>query len=86
MPLFELNNQPIMSRPPGEHLELDRMIAAAVINPEFSALLLSDPELALEQGFQGEKFLLTQGDQDFLLSTRASSLSDLANLASGLKP
>jgi hypothetical protein len=47
-------------------LELSRLLAAAVINPEFCHLLLDDPELALESGFQGEDFLFTEEERDLI--------------------
>jgi hypothetical protein len=59
-------------------LELSRLLAAAVINPEFSCLLLNDPELALKSGFQGEDFLFTEEECELILSIRADSLTDLA--------
>jgi hypothetical protein len=60
-------------------LELSRLLAAAVINPEFCHLLLDDPELALESGFQGEDFLFTEEERALIVSIRAASLADLAN-------
>jgi hypothetical protein len=60
-------------------LELSRLLAAAVINPEFCCLLLDDPELALDGGFQGEDFLFTEEERDLILSIRAASLADLAS-------
>ena len=60
-------------------LELSHLLAAAVINPEFCHLLLDNPELALESGFQGEGFLFTEEERDLILSIRAASLADLAN-------
>ena len=60
-------------------LELSRLLTAAVINPEFCHLLLDDPELALESGFQGEDFLFTEDERELILSIRATSLADLAN-------
>jgi hypothetical protein len=60
-------------------LELSHLLAAAVINPEFCRLLLDNPELALESGFQGEGFLFTEEERDLILSIRAASLADLAS-------
>lgn len=60
-------------------LELSRLLAAAVINPEFCRLLLDDPELALESGFQGEEFLFTEEERELIVSIRAASLADLAS-------
>ena len=60
-------------------LELSRLLAAAVINPEFCHLLLDDPELALKIGFQGEDFLFTEEERELIVSIRAASLADLAS-------
>ena len=60
-------------------LELSRLLAAAVINPEFCCLLLADPEVALQRGFQGEDFFFTEDERNLILSIRADSLSGLAN-------
>jgi len=60
-------------------LELSRLLAAAVINPNFRHLLLDNPELALSSGFQGEDFLFTEEERDLILSIRADSLADLAD-------
>jgi hypothetical protein len=60
-------------------LELSRLLAAAVINPEFCHLLLENPESALDSGFQGEDFLFTEEERDLILSIRAASLADLAS-------
>jgi hypothetical protein len=62
----------------GENLELSRLMAAAVINPKFCALLLDNPELALDSGFRGETFLFTEEERDLILSIRADSLAELA--------
>jgi hypothetical protein len=60
-------------------LESSRLLAAAVINPEFCRLLLDDPELALKNGFQGEDFFFSDEERNLILSIRADSLADLAN-------
>ena len=61
------------------HLELSRLLAAAVVNQRFRHLLLEDPELALKNGFQGEAFSFTEEELDLILSIRTDSLADLAN-------
>ena len=63
----------------GDRLELSRLLAAAVINPRFCHLLLEDPELALETGFQGETFSFTDEERDLVKSIRADSLAGLAS-------
>jgi len=61
-----------------DHLELNRLLAAAVVNGEFCRLLLDDPALALQDGYQGESFLLSEEERALILSIRADSLTDLA--------
>jgi hypothetical protein len=62
-----------------DRLEVSRLLAAAVVSPKFCHLLLEDPELALEAGFQGETFSFTEEESDLIRSIRADSLADLAN-------
>jgi hypothetical protein len=57
---------------------ISRLLAAAVINHEFRDLLLSDPEKALTQGYQGETFNLDYQERRRVLSVRAKSLTDFA--------
>ncbi|MEJ2412671.1 MAG: hypothetical protein P8Y34_06715 [Anaerolineales bacterium] len=57
---------------------ISRLLAAAVINREFRDLLLSDPEKALTQGYQGEIFNLDYQEKRRVLSVRAKSLTDFA--------
>lgn len=61
-------------------LDLSRLLAAATINQEFERLLLDDPLTALQQGYQEEKFLLTNEERDLVLSIRANSLPELAQI------
>lgn len=63
---------------PGMNLEVARVLAAAVVNKEFCKLLLQDPKTALEQGYEGESFLLSDQEKGFLLTNRADTLQDLA--------
>ena len=60
-------------------LEVSRLLAAAVVNPQFCDLLLEDPALALKTGFQGETFSFNNEERNLILSIRADSLADLAN-------
>ncbi|MEW6094304.1 MAG: hypothetical protein AB1531_10095 [Chloroflexota bacterium] len=63
-----------------EHLDLSRLLAAATINQDFERLLLDDPQAALQQGYQDEKFFLTDEERDLVMSIRADSLSELAQI------
>lgn len=60
------------------HMELGRVLAAAVVNRPFCQLLLDDPELALQNGYQGEAFFLNNEERALILSIRADSLKELA--------
>lgn len=57
---------------------LSRLLMAAAINPRFCAALLTDPQRALQAGFGGEVFPLSQTTFDRLASIRASSLPEFA--------
>jgi len=60
------------------HSEVNRLLAAAVVNKKFRQLLLNDPVRALETGYQGEKFTFSRGDHDLIVSIQAKSLAELA--------
>lgn len=57
---------------------ISNLFEAAVINDQFCQLLLSKPEKAIKQGYQGNSFELTSEEQDLIISINANSLSDLA--------
>lgn len=57
---------------------LSRVFAAAVVNRQFCDMLLRDPHAALQKGYLGESFFLSNQEQDLLVSIRANTLSDLA--------
>lgn len=63
---------------PGVNLELARVLAAAIVNKDFCALLLQNPEEALTQGYLGEPFVLSDQEKNFLLTNHADTLQDLA--------
>lgn len=64
----------------GERLELSRLLAAATVNQDFGNLLINEPQVALEQGYQDENFLLSQDERDLVLSIHAGSLTELAQI------
>jgi hypothetical protein len=68
----------IMPTVKGVGCELNRLLAAAVVNDRFQKLLLDHPEKALQEGYQGETFFLTREEYDLVLSIRASTLKDFA--------
>ena len=57
---------------------ISRLMAAAVINARFRNLLLSRPEQALREGFQGEDFNLDRTERNLILSIQAIDLADFA--------
>lgn len=57
---------------------LSKLFEAAVVNRQFCQLLLSQPETALRQGYQGISFGLTPEEQALIVSIQANSLPDLA--------
>jgi len=61
-----------------KHGGLNRVLAAAVMSPKFCHLLLENPSLAVQTGFQGEAFSLTTEETALMLSIRANSLTELA--------
>ncbi len=68
-----------ISAPSENRLEMSRLMAAAVVSPSFCRLLLEDPGQALEDGYQGETFLLSDAERYLILSIHARSLPDLAD-------
>jgi hypothetical protein len=61
-----------------DHLELFRLLAAATVSPPFCQQLLIDPKQAIENGYQGETFLLSEAERYLLLFIHADSLAELA--------
>ena len=57
---------------------LSKLFEAAVVNRQFCQLLLSQPEMALRQGYMGNTFDLTFEEQALIISIQARSLPDLA--------
>jgi len=66
-----------------DHTELSRLLTAAVVNTQFKALLLDNPESALESGYLGESFQLANEERALLISIRAGTLTELAKQLSG---
>ena len=59
--------------------EVSKLLTAAVVSKAFCQLLLSNPAQALEDGYNGMRFALTNQEKELLLSIRAKSLSELAS-------
>jgi hypothetical protein len=75
---YDLPMTVVVTQSDNDHLEINRLLAAAVINKSFCSLLLDNPELALAEGFQGETFPLSAEERALVLSIRAGNLTDLA--------
>lgn len=58
--------------------ELTKLVAAAVISHHFCHLLLTDPEQALESGYNGTTFDLTTRERQLVLTIQATSLTEFA--------
>ena len=72
-----LTHQPIATVDTSKDTEsLTRLLVAAAINPRFCAALLKDPQRALQTGFGGEGFPLSQTTLSRLAVIRASTLPE----------
>lgn len=57
---------------------LGRLLTAAVVSREFCNLLLANPAMAVETGYNGEAFDLAAEEQEMIFSIRATTLADFA--------
>jgi hypothetical protein len=62
------------------------LIAAAVVDSSFRELLLANPAYALEKGYYGQFFRLSDEERQLVESIRATSLSDFASQLVGCLP
>lgn len=62
----------------GRSTEISKVISAAVINKSFREMLLDHPGLALNQGFGGQNFYLTDDEKAVICSIKATNLSDFS--------
>jgi hypothetical protein len=60
------------------HLEISRILTAAVINRSFCNLLLTNPAKAISAGYRGQSFHLPKDERVRLVSIHASSLAEFA--------
>ena len=58
--------------------EMSRLISAALVDEKFCHLLLADPAVAIASGYNNEAFNLSPQEKIFVLTTGATSLTDLA--------
>ena len=61
-----------------QRLELNRLVAAAVVNRRFRQLLLTQPAKAIENGYNGETFSLTPASRQLVCSIVARTLEEFA--------
>ncbi len=72
-----LTRQPIATVDTSKDTDsITRLLVAAAINPRFCAVLLRDPQHALQAGFGGEGFPLSQTALNRLVSIQASTLPE----------
>jgi hypothetical protein len=57
---------------------ISRLLVAAAVNPGFCATLLANPQKALQSGFGGEGFPLSEIAVSALMTIQASTLPELA--------
>jgi hypothetical protein len=77
-PVFETSLSLQMAKPINRTTGFNQLLAAAIVNRQFCELLLNNPEAALQTGYQGETFSLTDEEKTIVTSIRAQSLTDLA--------
>jgi hypothetical protein len=71
--------QPVSDESSGTYSkDLNRILTAAVVNRRFCHLLLTDPQAALHNGYNGESFHLSEREQQALLAVDAANLRDFA--------
>lgn len=63
---------------PASNDEMNRLLCAAVVSKSFRNMLIANPEIAVETGYQGESFNLSDEDRNWLYSIHPASLVDLA--------
>jgi hypothetical protein len=66
--------------------ECSRILTAAVINPQFCRILLTNPGKALAMGFAGEPFQLNPESHTLLSGIHAQSLPEFARQLNGALP
>lgn len=66
--------------------DINRLLAAAVVSKNFCALLLTDPVRAIEQGYAGEHFSLSEEEYALILSAPCDSLQEFAQRICEMSP
>jgi hypothetical protein len=62
-----------------DYVELNRLLSAAIVSTGFRNLLISNPETAIANGYQGEKFNLASDEYQWLMSVQATDLTSFAS-------
>lgn len=57
---------------------LHRLFTAAIVNSQFREKLLREPKMALEGGYLGQAFALTDQEKTIISNVRARDLTDFA--------
>jgi hypothetical protein len=63
---------------PSSNDEMNRLLCAAVVSKSFRSMLITNPEIAVASGYQGESFNLSDEDRSWLFSVRPANLVDFA--------
>ncbi len=66
----------VVLAPSNDAPTLNRLFAAAAISSRFCSVLLTDPKLALQAGFGGELFPLSERTYKVLTTIRARDLTE----------
>jgi hypothetical protein len=61
------------------YTELNRLLSAAIVSAGFRNMLITNPETALDKGYQGEKFNLSSDEYRWLVSIQATDLASFAS-------
>jgi hypothetical protein len=61
------------------YCELNRLLSAAIVSTGFRNMLISNPETAIDKGYQGEKFNLSPDEYRWLVSVQATDLASFAS-------
>jgi hypothetical protein len=59
--------------------ELNRLLSAAIVSTGFRNMLITNPETAIDKGYQGEKFNLSPDEYRWLVSVQATDLASFAS-------
>jgi hypothetical protein len=79
MLIDQLNKQsPTVQVPRPGYENINRLLAAAIVSPQFRNTLLSEPGRAIQEGFAGEQFALSADEYELVTAIRSTSLTDFA--------